>query len=116
MVRMEPTAEASLAAIRERSRLGIAMAAIIKIIATTISNSINEKPFCLLVMQFSWTRISIFFVLPLGVREIRVHMQRHIEISKREILSRATIIARMHMEWRNGVYRSGCAVIGFSAA
>src|SRR5690348_1905857 len=31
---------------RERSRLGIAMAAMIKMIATTISNSISEKPFC----------------------------------------------------------------------
>src|SRR5215467_12219914 len=48
MVRIEATAEASLAAIRERSRLGIAIAAMIKMIATTMSNSINEKPFCLL--------------------------------------------------------------------
>ena len=39
-----------LAAIRERSKLGIAIAAIIKIIATTIKSSINEKPFCLLGM------------------------------------------------------------------
>src|SRR6516164_3608269 len=44
MVRSEPTADAWLAAIRERNRLGIAMAAIIKIIATTINNSISEKP------------------------------------------------------------------------
>src|SRR5271163_2860744 len=48
MVRMEPTAEASFAAMRDRSRLGIAMAAMIKMIATTISNSISEKPFCFL--------------------------------------------------------------------
>src|ERR1035441_7849026 len=46
-VRSEATAEASLAAILERSKFGIAIAAMIKIIATTISNSINEKPFCL---------------------------------------------------------------------
>src|SRR5579862_5263125 len=52
MVRIEPTAEASLAAIRERSRFGIAIAAMIKIIATTINNSISEKPFC------------CFFILP----------------------------------------------------
>src|SRR5271169_30214 len=46
MERTEPTAEASLAAMRARSRFGIAMAAIIKIMATTINNSISEKPFC----------------------------------------------------------------------
>jgi hypothetical protein len=44
--RMEPTADASLAAIRERSRFGMAIAAMIKMIATTINNSIKEKPFC----------------------------------------------------------------------
>src|SRR5271155_5976635 len=48
MVRIEPTADASFAAMRDRSRLGMAMAAMIKIIATTISNSISEKPFCFL--------------------------------------------------------------------
>src|SRR5713226_9573152 len=55
MVRIEATAEASLAAILERIKLGIAMAAMIKMIATTISNSISEKPFCLLriCIQFS---------------------------------------------------------------
>src|SRR5690242_2801048 len=47
MVRTEPTAEASFAAMRERSKLGMAIAAMINMIATTISNSINEKPFCL---------------------------------------------------------------------
>src|ERR1700675_2138438 len=52
MVRMEPTADASLAAMRDRSRLGIAMAAIIKMMATTISNSISEKPFSLLIMIY----------------------------------------------------------------
>src|SRR6266852_9761038 len=48
-VRIEPTADASFAAIRERSRFGIAMAAMIRMIATTISNSINEKPFCFFI-------------------------------------------------------------------
>ena len=43
-VRTEPTAEASLAAIRDRRRFGIAIAAMINIIATTISNSISENP------------------------------------------------------------------------
>jgi hypothetical protein len=37
----------SFAAIRDRSKLGIAIAAMIKMIATTISSSIKEKPFCL---------------------------------------------------------------------
>jgi hypothetical protein len=46
MVRIDPTADASFAAIRARNRFGIAMAAIIKMIATTISNSISENPSC----------------------------------------------------------------------
>jgi len=46
-VRIEAAAEDSLAAAFERSRFGIAIAAMIRIIATTISNSINEKPLCL---------------------------------------------------------------------
>src|SRR5260370_10831221 len=45
MVRREPTAEASFAAIRDRRRFGIAIAAMIKMIATTINSSINENPF-----------------------------------------------------------------------
>jgi hypothetical protein len=44
MVRSEPTADASLAAILERSNLGMAIAAMIKMIATTISNSISVNP------------------------------------------------------------------------
>jgi hypothetical protein len=40
----DPTAEAWFAAIRDRSKFGMAIAAIIRMIATTISNSINEKP------------------------------------------------------------------------
>jgi hypothetical protein len=48
-VRKEATADASFAAIFERSRLGMAIAAMIKMIATTISNSMSEKPFCLLL-------------------------------------------------------------------
>src|SRR5215469_10954613 len=44
IVRSEETAEASLAAIFERSKLGMAIAAMIRIIATTISNSMREKP------------------------------------------------------------------------
>jgi hypothetical protein len=51
IVRIEPTAEASLAAIRDRRRFGIAMAAMMRIIATTISNSISEKPFCFFILS-----------------------------------------------------------------
>ena len=46
-VRSEPTAEAWLAAILARSRFGMAIAAIIRMIATTIKSSISENPFCL---------------------------------------------------------------------
>src|SRR6266567_6516040 len=53
MVRSELTADDSLAAIRARSRFGIAIAAIIRIIATTISSSINEKPFLLFISLVS---------------------------------------------------------------
>src|SRR5205814_10178991 len=54
IVRSELTADDSFAAMRARSKFGIAMAAMIKIIATTISNSINEKPFCFrIVILFS---------------------------------------------------------------
>src|ERR1043166_6576724 len=53
MVRREDWAEPSLAARREERRLGIAMAAMMPMIATTMSSSINEKPFWfLLVISF----------------------------------------------------------------
>src|SRR5277367_1625181 len=45
-VRIEPTADASLAAIFDLMRFGIAIAAMIRMIATTIKSSIREKPFC----------------------------------------------------------------------
>jgi hypothetical protein len=51
-VRSEATADAWFAAIFERSKFGIAMAAMIKMIATTISNSMSEKPFCLFRIKF----------------------------------------------------------------
>jgi hypothetical protein len=51
MVRSEPTAEASFAAMRERSKFGIAIAAMIKMIATTIKSSIREKPFCFFMLS-----------------------------------------------------------------
>src|SRR5260370_27751149 len=48
-VRTEPTAEDSFAEMRALSRLGMAMAAMIRMIATTISNSIREKPLCFFI-------------------------------------------------------------------
>jgi hypothetical protein len=49
-VRTAATAADSFAAILERSKLGIAIAAMIRMMATTISSSIRENPFCLLRM------------------------------------------------------------------
>ncbi len=46
MVRTVTAAAASLAAMREFSRLGMAMAAMIRMMATTTSSSIREKPRC----------------------------------------------------------------------
>src|SRR5437867_8238118 len=60
MVRIELAAADSLADMRARSKFGMAIAAIIKMIATTISNSINEKPFCSLPLSGGgrqWTRM-----------------------------------------------------------
>src|SRR6185503_3242226 len=54
MVRKLPIAEPSLAARREASKLGIAIAAIIPIIATTMRSSINEKPSWRLVIMLIW--------------------------------------------------------------
>src|SRR5712692_4466944 len=42
----DQTAEVSFADIFERTRLGMAIAAMIRMIATTISSSMSEKPFC----------------------------------------------------------------------
>src|ERR1700736_5400159 len=53
MVRSEAAAEESLAAIRARIKFGIAIAAMIRIIATTISSSISEKPFCFRIARSS---------------------------------------------------------------
>ena len=48
--RIEATADDSLAEMRERRKFGIAMAAMIRMIATTINNSISENPPCLRFM------------------------------------------------------------------
>src|SRR6266705_6250082 len=64
MVRIELTADDSLAAIRARSRFGMAIAAMIRMIATTINNSISEKPFCFRISFFSSSLV--FLVLKFG--------------------------------------------------
>src|SRR5260370_13754370 len=60
-VRSEATADASLAAILERSKFGIAIAAMIRMIATTINNSISEKPFCCFFICPPTRYIKFFF-------------------------------------------------------
>ena len=45
MARIDPMADASLPDMRARSRPGTAIAAMIPMIATTMSSSINVKPF-----------------------------------------------------------------------
>src|SRR5580698_9499087 len=67
MVRMELTADDSLAAIRARNRFGIAMAAMIRMIATTISNSISEKPFCFRISFLPFSVFEFGLVDPLAV-------------------------------------------------
>src|SRR5437868_4403227 len=62
MVRREDWAEPSLAARREARRLGIAMAAMMPIIATTIRSSINEKPswrLLVMVIRAPFTYLSL---------------------------------------------------------
>src|ERR1700694_2557955 len=49
IIRTEAAAEESLADMRARMRFGIAIAPMIRRMATTMSNSINEKPFCFLI-------------------------------------------------------------------
>src|SRR5437762_8279127 len=75
MVRREETAEDSLAAIFARSKLGMAMAAMIRMIATTISNSIREKPRCLF-MVFGTRESTSISVLAAGTHQV-VHARCH---------------------------------------
>src|SRR5260370_34977790 len=51
-VRAAAAAEASLAAILDLSKLGTAIAAMIRMIATTISSSISDKPFCFFILFY----------------------------------------------------------------
>src|SRR5215467_7516221 len=62
----------SLAAIRALIKFGIAIAAMIKMIATTMSSSIKEKPFCLcirdLLLETASQSSSKFFLLDVSLR------------------------------------------------
>src|SRR6185503_9245832 len=69
MVRSEDWAEPSFAARREARRLGIAMAAMMPIIATTMSNSISEKPF--------WFLFVISFICSLRDKLVLGSLRRH---------------------------------------
>jgi hypothetical protein len=53
MVRSVLAAAELLADILDRSRLGIAIAAMMRMMATTISSSISENPFCLRIEIFT---------------------------------------------------------------
>ena len=61
MVLRDPTAEDSFADILARIKFGIAIAAMISMIATTIRSSISENPFCLgLIIK----RLSLVIFVP----------------------------------------------------
>ena len=63
MVRTELAADDSLAEMRARNKFGMAMAAIIRIIATTIKSSIRENPACDGILRIGlWPCIPGFMV------------------------------------------------------
>src|SRR6202453_1069444 len=59
MFRTEAAAEESLAAMGARRRLGIAMAAMTRMIATTISSSMSENPFCFCIRTCFFPKLSL---------------------------------------------------------
>src|SRR5207248_6830922 len=65
MVRSDPTADASLAAIFDLIRFGMAIAAMIRMIATTIRSSISEKPLCFFI-SILFSLIILFIFQPAG--------------------------------------------------
>ena len=66
-VRIVFTADASLAEIFALIKFGIAIAAMIRMIATTIKSSIREKPFCL---RDARMRLRSLFVVSFGVHSL----------------------------------------------
>jgi hypothetical protein len=80
-----------LAEIRARSRFGMAMAAMIRMIATTISSSINEKPFCLRILEslflleFSFVGkfASVYWQIEPANCQLYVHVARQLAMAAR---------------------------------
>jgi hypothetical protein len=66
----------SLASILDRSKLGTAMAAMIRMIATTISSSIKENPFCLGIEEFSSLGFPAFLDATFPCRHL--HFDSHV--------------------------------------
>src|SRR5437899_3177377 len=82
---MELAADDSLAAMRARSRFGMAIAAIMRMIATTISNSISEKPLCFFISspgmysachRFPVPTLSRILTLPFWIRQATFRAQQ----------------------------------------
>src|SRR5213595_2745652 len=86
---MDETAEDSLAATRARSKFGIAIAAIMRMIATTISNSISEKPFCLRI-KFVLSLGNGLTCVPPGNSLFEWHSRYHFFLGTRALLSTLT--------------------------
>src|SRR5437870_13292671 len=103
--RNEPTAEASFAAIFERSKLGMAIAAMIKMIATTIRSSISENPFCFLPMTSSPG-----FILPALTRRAKRHRHQIYIRGSTAVWLAAVVVARILAEGAS--WRVRCGVAG----
>ncbi len=94
MVRMALTADDSLAAIRARNKFGMAIAAMIRMIATTISNSISEKPFCFRISCFP----QVYFQLTLANYSALCGPEKELR-KKPEITAQV-----IHSSWLRAVY------------
>src|SRR5207244_10363374 len=92
MVRIEPTAEASFAAIRDLRRFGIAMAAMIRMMATTISNSIREKPFCFFMML---DLLDNFYVARARYTYRKPETNAAVKLNRQSVTCRTLIIIRL---------------------
>src|SRR5258705_7722129 len=104
---MVAVAEPSLAARLEARRLGIAMAAIMPIIATTMRSSINEKPSWRLVVilvscslrevgfaKFSRQRLSSLDVRPRRARSVRASKSTLVPLSSgQNVLEKCLFLA-----------------------
>src|SRR5687767_8112342 len=80
---MVAIAEPSFAARREASRLGIAIAAMMPMIATTIRSSISEKPSWRLVVIRVWCSLKIrfpYFLAPPAFRSLLSRAEREVSL------------------------------------